>query len=64
MKDKIRRLQKDGEYRFQGISREETKQAAVQLSIAAMNDDRANGIDSKFGIAQDAFGYYYSKAII
>ena len=63
MKDKIRRLQKDGEYRFIGLSRSESKKAASELSRAAMDDDRRNGISSRFGIARDAFGYYYSKEI-
>lgn len=63
MKDKIRRLQKDGEYRFIGLSRSESKKAATELSKAAMEDDRKNGIESRFGIARDAFGYYYSKVI-
>ena len=64
MKDKIRRLQKDGEYRFIGLSRSERKKAATELSKAAMEDDRRNGTESRFGIARDAFGYYYSKALI
>ena len=64
MKDKIRRLQKEGEYRFIGLSRSESKKAATELSKAAMEDDRRNGTESRFGIARDAFGYYYSKAII
>ena len=64
MTDKIRRLQKDGEYRFIGLSRSESKKAATELSKAAMEDDRRNGTESRFGIARDAFGYYYSKAII
>ena len=42
MKDKIRRLQKDGEYRFIGLSRSESKKAATELSKAAMEDDRRN----------------------
>ena len=64
MKDKIRRLQKDGEYRFIGLSRSESKKAATELSKAAMEDDRRNGTESRFGIERDAFGYYYSKALI
>ena len=64
MKDKIRRLQQDGEPRFSGMSRAESKQAATELSTAAMEDDRRNGIESRFGIARDAIAYYYSKALI
>lgn len=63
MKEQIRRLQKDGEYRFSGLTREESKQAAIRLSRAAMTDDHRHGIESQFGIARDAFGYYYSKVI-
>ena len=62
-KDAIRRLQKDGEYRFSGLSREESKAAAAELANAAMNDDRRNGIESSFGIARDAFGYYFAAQI-
>ena len=62
-KDAIRRLQKDGEYRFSGLSREESKAAATELANAAMNDDRRNGIESSFGIARDAFGYYFAAQI-
>ena len=62
-KDAIRRLQKDGEYRFSGLSREESKAAATELAIAAMRDDRKNGIESGFGIARDAFGYYFAAQI-
>lgn len=64
MKEQIRRLQKDGEYKFSGLTREESKQAAIKLSRAAMKDDRKHGNTSQFGIARDAFGYYYSKAIV
>ena len=62
-KDAIRRLQKDGEYRFSELSREESKAAATELAIAAMRDDRKNGIESGFGIARDAFGYYFAAQI-
>ncbi len=60
MKEKIRRLQKDGEYRFEGLSREESRKAAEELAQAAMREDRRYGIRSSFGIARDAFGYYYA----
>ena len=46
-KDAIRRLQKDGEYRFQGLSREESKKAAMELAKAAMKEDRKYGIEKK-----------------
>lgn len=63
MKEAIRRLQKDGAYHFEGLTREESRKAATELAKAAMKDDRKNGIDSKFGICRDAFGYYFSVAI-
>ena len=62
-KEAIRRLQKDGVYRFPGLNKDESKKAAKALVKAAMNADRENGIDSAFGIAKDAFGYYYAKQI-
>lgn len=61
--ESIRRLQKDGEYRFDGLSRDESRAAATELAGAAARDDRKYGIDSRFGIARDAFGYYYAAAI-
>ncbi len=63
MKDQIRRLQKDGEYRFEGMTREESKKAATALAKAATRDDRKNGIESTYGIARDAFGYYKAVSI-
>ena len=60
MKDKIRRLQKDGEYHFEGLSREESRKAAQELAEATMKEDRRNGVESSFGIARDAFGYYFA----
>jgi hypothetical protein len=59
----IRRLQKDGEYRFTGLTRAESKKAATELARAAMKDDRKYGIESNFGIALDAFGYYFAAQI-
>ena len=56
MKEAIRRLQKDGEYRFEGLGREESRKEATTLAKAAMKEDRKNGIQSSFGIARDAFG--------
>jgi len=62
-KDAIRRLQKDGEYKFSGLSREESKKAATELAIAAIKEDHKYGIESSFGIARDAFGYYFAAQI-
>lgn len=61
--DAIRRLQKDGEFRFEGLTRAESKTAATELAKAAMADDRKHGIESSFGIARDAFGYYFAAQI-
>lgn len=63
MKEAIRRLQKDGTYRFEGLTREESRKAATKLAKAALKDDRKNGIESKFGVCRDAFGYYFATAI-
>lgn len=60
MKDKIRRLQKDGEYHFEGLSPNESRKAAEELAQATMMEDRKNGVESCFGIARDAFGYYFA----
>lgn len=38
MKEEIRRLQKDGEYHFEGLSREESRKAAENLVQAAMRE--------------------------
>lgn len=63
MKEAVRRLQKDGEYRFEGLGREESRKAATELAKAAMKEDRENGIQSSFGIARNAFGYYFAAQI-
>lgn len=63
MKDEIRRLQKDGEYKFEGLTREESRNRATKLAKAARRDDLKNGIDCKYGIARDAFGYYSAVVI-
>ena len=63
MKEAIRRLQKDGEYGFEGLGREESRKEATTLAKAAMKEDRKNGIQSSFGIARDAFGYYFAVQI-
>lgn len=62
-KEAIRELQKTGEYRFSELDRKQSKTAATELSNAAMDEDRKNGIESRFGIARDVFGYYYSVCI-
>ena len=62
-KEAIRSLQKNGEYRFEGLGREESRKAATRLARAAMEDDRKNDIESSFGIARDAFGYYFAAQI-
>lgn len=62
-KEQIRFLQKNGEYRFPNGTRKETKEAATRLARAATKEDQANGIDCKYGIQMDAFGYYYTVVI-
>ena len=62
-KEAIRSLQKNGEYRFEGLGREESRRAATELARAAMREDRKHGISSSFGIARDAFGYYFAAQI-
>lgn len=59
----IRHLQKNGEYRFEGLGREESRRAATELAKAAMREDRKYGIESSFGISRDAFGYYFAAQI-
>lgn len=63
MNEAIRTLQKTGEFKFEGLSREESRKAATELAKAAMKEDRKYGIESKYGIARDVFGYYFSKEI-
>ena len=63
MKDKIRRLQKDGQFKFEGLTREESRKLAENLATTARRDDLKNGIDCKYGIARDAFGYYSAVVI-
>ena len=62
-KEAVRNLQKNGEYRFEGLGREESRRAATELAKAAMREDRKNGIESSFGIARDAFGHYFAAQI-
>lgn len=63
LNEAIRKLQKEGFYRFEGLSREESRKAASALAKAAMDEDRKYGITSCFGIARDAFGYYHAVSI-
>ena len=63
MKDEIRRLQKEGEFKFEGLTREESRNRATKLAKAARRDDLKNGIDCNYGIARDAFGYYSAVVI-
>lgn len=63
MKEKIRRLQKDGIYKFDGLSREESKKHAIKLARETMKEDKKWGIESNFGIARDVFGYYMAIQI-
>jgi hypothetical protein len=60
--DDIRRLQKEGVYNFQGLTREETRMASMKLAAAAMADDRQRGVDQGlvYGAGRDVFGYYYA----
>ena len=63
MKEAVRRLQKDGEYRFEGLGREESRRDATELAKVAMREDRKYGIESSLGIAKDAVGYYFAAQI-
>ena len=63
IKDAIRKLQKDGDFRFSVLTRAVSKTAVAELAEAAMNDDRSNGIESCFGVGRDAFGYYFAAQI-
>ena len=58
----IRRLQKEGEYKFEGLTREETRQASMKLAGYAMADDMLHGSTEGlvYGAARDAFGYYFA----
>ena len=63
MKEQIRRLQKDGIYKFEGLSKEESRKQAIKLAKEAMKEDQKWKIKSKFGIARNAFGYYMAVQI-
>ena len=60
--DMIRKLQKDGEFKFEGLTREETRLIAMKLAGYAMADDRQRGMDAGliYGAGRDAFGYYFA----
>ena len=62
-KEAVRNLQKNGEYRFEGLGREESRRAAAELAKAAMRENRKHGIESSFGIARDVFGCYFAAQI-
>ena len=64
MREAIRRLQKDGRFYFEGMTREESRKAATDLARAATRDERKNGNESQYGIARDAFGYYFAAVIL
>lgn len=55
--DMIRRLQKDGSFKFEGVTREESRTLAAKLASAATDEYGA------YGIARDAFGYYIAACI-
>ena len=56
-------MQKEGEFKFEGFSREESRARALKLAKAARKDDLKNGIDCQYGIARDVFGYYSAVVI-
>jgi hypothetical protein len=58
----VRRLQKDGEFQFEWLTREETSMAATKLAGYAMADDRQHGVDAGlvYGAGRDVFGYYFA----
>lgn len=61
--EQIRTLQKSGEFHFSGMNREESCKAAEALARQAAEYDRKYGIQCRYGIVRDAFGYYYAVAI-
>lgn len=62
--DTLRRLQKEGEYHFEGLTREESRAEAAKLAKKAIAYDKKWDIKAgSFGIARDGFGYYYTIAI-
>lgn len=58
----IRKLQKDGVFYFEGLTREETRMAAMKLAGYAMADDRQHGVDAGliYGAGRDVFGFYFA----
>ena len=58
----FRKLQKDGEFKFEGLTREQTRQASMKLVGYAMADDMLHSFTDGlvYGAARDVFGYYYA----
>lgn len=63
MNEEIRTLQKNGEFHFPKLNREESRKAAEALARLAMQYDRKHGIPCRYGVARDAFGYYYTAVV-
>ena len=62
MDEKIKILQKNGEFHFQGVTREDSRRQAEKLILSALHYDQKNGILCRYKIVQDDFGYYYVVA--
>ena len=62
LNEQIRTLQKTGEYSFEGMTREESRQVATTLAKKAKAFDRKYGVKCNYGISRNAFGYY--KAVV
>jgi len=58
----VRRLQKDGTFNFEGLTREQTRMAAMKLAGYAMADDRQHGVGAGlvYGAGRDVFGFYFA----
>lgn len=58
----VHRLQKDGEFKFDGLTREQTRMAAMKLAGYAIADDRQHGVDAGliYGAGRDVFGFYFA----
>jgi len=54
------RLQKDGEFKFEGLTREQTRVASMKLAGYAMADDMLHGSTDGlvYGAGRDVFGFY------
>ena len=55
--EEIRKLQKEGTFKFEGLTREESRTEAAKLASEATDKSAA------YGIAKDAFGYYFAAQI-